>query len=1059
MDKIQFSFILDRQKKLVTRINKTVPEEKEDFFSFFHEYLSSDIFQITDAKFNATYFLDFLSQAKKGDFLRFFNIDKISFDFCIREKDDRYVKVGVSRGKEFREERDYLTGVKSRSYLFSAIQEERSKDDNQDAYLLRIDLDEFKDVNDTRGHIAGDRCLKSIAEQLHVIFQKEIFGRYGGDEFLCYVKHCSKEKLIDYIKKVLAVSFQYARNGLTKKTVTCSVGCSLPINERKNIFLAIQEADSALYKAKNSGKNCGYLYLNGKIENNQPKKKQKAPKPEKEKTSSIFKHERKQKRKRCYIILGVVATIFVAVIATVDFSFREKTNAQAEKIAVTFSKDQGTRVRKETKSHIELSYSQLENGVNGIKAISYNGDKNTYITDCLYYLNNTDSIVNPGIVFSNGDIYYSSGKASSISGTEVFENLTKKKSSFINLVTLEDGEEKVLLGYPCSIDLGNENNVCAVTTILDKTQFSSFIFGDTRNGKSYLALAKDDGSVLCHTRAQDFDYFKGYHNLNERFDEDNNPAYSELFASSLESGDGQVNTLLLKRNGADSFSDFYFYCTKRTEDENDPFFSWRILVVVPDKLPMNYRSPIQRYSRLSITLISAVFFCFIFISFFVAIHLSRQNFKKKYTDSLTGTINESRFSRDSVTLLKEHPNQYYLVYFNVRGFKNLNNSLGRSQSEKVLEEIARLIELHLSEDELLCHQISDRFRARRKADDDEDCRKRVLFLLNYLSDSCQSSEGIPPHFSAGIYQRVKPNEPIYLSIERAKKICISFQGDTQTNSVERFDRASLENEERETYIEESQESALALGKFNVYYQGKFDTKKKVFAGCEALVRWNDARFGNINTQTFINVFENNGFILKLDLYVFEAVLRDIQEARKEGKEIIPVSVNVSRRHFEKDNFFDEYEKLRHKYEVPGEYLEFEITESIVLNNQRNLSQRIDQIHALGSKISIDDFGSGFSNLSRLNRTDYDILKIDKNLLYGKDDFDFYSKNILKMVVNLNKSLGKQVVCEGVDKKEEADYLTGIGCDLIQGYYYAVPRPKAAFVDLRKSYQDKKEKSE
>lgn len=145
--------------------------------------------------------------------------------------------------------------------------------------------------------------------------------------------------------------------------------------------------------------------------------------------------------------------------------------------------------------------------------------------------------------------------------------------------------------------------------------------------------------------------------------------------------------------------------------------------------------------------------------------------------------------------------------------------------------------------------------------------------------------------------------------------------------------------------------------------------------------------------------------------------------------------------------------------MPGEYLEFEITESIVLNNQRNLSQRIDQIHALGSKISIDDFGSGFSNLSRLNRTDYDILKIDKNLLYGKDGFDFYSKNILKMVVNLNKSLGKQVVCEGVDKKEEADYLTGIGCDLIQGYYYAVPRPKAAFVDLRKSYQDKKEKSE
>lgn len=127
-----------------------------------------------------------------------------------------------------------------------------------------------------------------------------------------------------------------------------------------------------------------------------------------------------------------------------------------------------------------------------------------------------------------------------------------------------------------------------------------------------------------------------------------------------------------------------------------------------------------------------------------------------------------------------------------------------------------------------------------------------------------------------------------------------------------------------------------------------------------------------------------------------------------------------------------------------------------MRNQHNLNETIDKIHSLGCKVSIDDFGSGFSNLSRLNRTNYDILKMDRNLLFGKNGFDDYSKNILKMVVSLNKSLGKKVVCEGVEHKEESDYLRSIGCDLIQGYYYAKPLPKNEFFKLVLTYENKKD---
>ena len=262
-----------------------------------------------------------------------------------------------------------------------------------------------------------------------------------------------------------------------------------------------------------------------------------------------------------------------------------------------------------------------------------------------------------------------------------------------------------------------------------------------------------------------------------------------------------------------------------------------------------------------------------------------------------------------------------------------------------------------------------------------------------------------------------------------------------------FDEKMLKDEELSLYIEQTQESAYQEGKFKVFYQGKYDLKNDRFAASEALVRWKDDRKGFINTQTFIDVFERNGFVVKLDLFVFEQVLKDIKECERNGKEILPVSINISRKHFDFDNSFDAYENLMKKYDVDGKYLIFEITESIILNSEINLTETIDRIHSLGSKVSIDDFGSGFSNLALINHIDYDELKIDKSLLYGKNGFDEYSKNIIKSIIKLNKGLKKTVICEGVEEKEESDFLKENGCDLIQGYYYAKPMPREDFITL------------
>ena len=160
--------------------------------------------------------------------------------------------------------------------------------------------------------------------------------------------------------------------------------------------------------------------------------------------------------------------------------------------------------------------------------------------------------------------------------------------------------------------------------------------------------------------------------------------------------------------------------------------------------------------------------------------------------------------------------------------------------------------------------------------------------------------------------------------------------------------------------------------------------------------------------------------------------------KKMGREIIKVSINLSRNHFFNKNFFNTYEDLINKNKIDTKYLEFEITESIILNSEMNINDVIKRIHVIGSTVSIDDFGSGFSNLGMLNHVDYDVIKLDKTLLYGKNGFDSFSKKIIDMTIYLNKSLGKMVVCEGVEEKEEVDYLKYKGCDYIQGYYYSKP---------------------
>lgn len=242
------------------------------------------------------------------------------------------------------------------------------------------------------------------------------------------------------------------------------------------------------------------------------------------------------------------------------------------------------------------------------------------------------------------------------------------------------------------------------------------------------------------------------------------------------------------------------------------------------------------------------------------------------------------------------------------------------------------------------------------------------------------------------------------------------------------------------------EKAFDEEQFCVYYQPQFNHSNGRIVGAEALVRWIHPEYGMMSPGDFIPVFESNGYITKLDLYVFEKICTFLSRCIKENvKNIVPISLNVSRCDIHCDYFIDEMEVIRKKYEVPMKFLRVEITESAIQSDNDYLARAVEEFHSFGYIVEMDDFGSGYSSLSVLKDVKVDVIKLDMNFLRG--EMGGRGGIIISSVVRMANWLGTPVIVEGVETVEQDDYVKSIGCDYIQGYLYSKPIPENEYLDL------------
>lgn len=419
-----------------------------------------------------------------------------------------------------------------------------------------------------------------------------------------------------------------------------------------------------------------------------------------------------------------------------------------------------------------------------------------------------------------------------------------------------------------------------------------------------------------------------------------------------------------------------------------------------------------------------------------------------YVDPVTGGRNRARFELDAGgAVATAQAGTYALASLDLQKFKVVNDLFGIEAGDRALRHVYRCIELRLKEGEYVCRLSADTFLLLMKAEPTAAMEKRLQIMaedINRFNRNLKHKYLL--QMTVGIYPIDNPDLSMTQLQDRAnmarKQIkTISSLSLCTCQLYSHGDRMRLAQEKD---VENRMADALRDGQFVVFYQPKRCLQTGEIGGAEALVRWQDPARGLVSPNDFIPLFETNGFIVQLDLYVFEQVCILLRHWLDRGFTPIPISVNMSRAHLSDEGFLRHYEHIRQKHNIPVNLLELEVTESLIFENPQLLSRVIDEIHRCGYTCSMDDFGSGYSSLNLLRQVRVDTLKLDRAFFSSERMEDEREAAVIISVVELAKRLKLTTVAEGVETEAQAEFLRRAGCDFYQGFLFSRPLPREEF---------------
>ncbi len=379
--------------------------------------------------------------------------------------------------------------------------------------------------------------------------------------------------------------------------------------------------------------------------------------------------------------------------------------------------------------------------------------------------------------------------------------------------------------------------------------------------------------------------------------------------------------------------------------------------------------------------------------------------------------------------------KYAVIQFDIIGFKFINDKYGEAIGNEILHYVNDVLDIYCNDSQIFSRLSADVFMAVIPYEEISD----IYDFLRGLETAMSSYKGIKYTFAFGVYLVEDRSLNTRIMGDSAGLARASAKSNALEN-IAFFNKEAKNIQKTKRSIEDRMRTALKNREFVMYLQPKYSISESKLIGAEALARWIDPEKGLVPPNDFIPVFEKNGFVVKIDEYIWECACQEIRKWLDKGITPVPISVNVSRVHLNNGDFLDRLNGLIQKYQIPKEYLELEITESAEnINSNAMIKAAKDQ----GFRLLMDDFGSGYSSLNTLKNTPFDVLKIDKSFLSSSMESQRGQK-IISHTIAMTQDIGLDLIAEGVETKEQADFLYTCGCDAAQGFLYSRPIPVIEF---------------
>lgn len=636
-----------------------------------------------------------------------------------------------------------------------------------------------------------------------------------------------------------------------------------------------------------------------------------------------------------------------------------------------------------------------------------------------------------GISGPDGLMTLDDGRTLNCKDKDYFQSARNNKISIVKTTSMYNETLFVI-----SVPIYDDSFKGIVVGAYNENMFSSLTGQKAFNGDASFTIFDMSGNVILRSENSNFEYGENvFDKIGTTMTFNGGKAYNphKIIEDNIE---GVVSF---------SINDKLKYATYRHFGLND----WGIIYGVPDSI---VNEQVWKSTRQGVWLSLEIMSCALLLFLLIAKRQKKINemfedeIKMYSTDRLTGLKNEPGFAvaaRESLDRVGDLTTKTpYIISFDINNFGTYNMLAGKEDGDKVLKAIAGIISKDIRPIESAARYYKDEFYCLMYGSEMDEIISRIEDIDEKFRKTLRSDNTI--FMSYGIYRVENKEAAISEMADSAKDAERRVKGSVNKNIGiynEDFRRSKIRREKMLLRME----NALETGEFKALYQPKVNAQSRKIISAESLVRW-QTQDERISPDEFIELFEESGFIVKLDFYMLEEVCKKLNRIEKSGMKPIPISVNFSRVHMYAPGFVENVSNILEKYDILPSLIIIEFTETVITSNVKQSISIINELRRKGFIVSLDDFGKGYSSLMLLRNVNVNEIKLDKGFL-GNNWNSEKNKNIIRNIVNLAKSIGVVIVAEGIETEEQYRFLNLCGCDVMQGYYFSKPVSENEFDEI------------